>query len=60
MYFDNKSKNLDDGNIYTVALIDKLLNPGETAELKIILEKVWDIWYNNKVIIKIYLFRRSF
>lgn len=29
----------DDGNIYTVALIDKLLNPGETAEVSIILEK---------------------
>ena len=29
----------DDGNIYSVALIDKLLNPGETAELKIVLEK---------------------
>ncbi len=29
----------DDGNIYSVALIEKLLNSGETAELKIILEK---------------------
>lgn len=29
----------DDGNIYSVKLIDKLLNPGETAEINIILEK---------------------
>ena len=29
----------DDGNIYSVALIEKLLNPGETAELTIILTK---------------------
>ena len=29
----------DDGNIYSVALIEKLLNPGETAELTIVLTK---------------------
>ena len=29
----------DDGNIYSVALINKLLNPGESAELTIILTK---------------------
>ena len=29
----------DDGNIYSVKLIDKLLKPGETAEISIILEK---------------------
>ena len=29
----------DDKNLYSVALIEKLLNPGETAELTIILEK---------------------
>ena len=29
----------DDGNIYSVALIDKLLNPGETAELTMFLTK---------------------
>ena len=29
----------DDGNIYSVALIEKLLNPGETAEINLILEK---------------------
>ena len=29
----------DDGNIYSVALIEKLLNPGETAELTILLTK---------------------
>lgn len=29
----------DDGNIYSIALIDKLLNPGETAEINIVLEK---------------------
>lgn len=29
----------DDGNVYSTKLINKLLNPGETAELKLILEK---------------------
>ena len=29
----------EDGNLYSVALIEKLLNPGETVELKIILTK---------------------
>lgn len=29
----------NDGNLYSIALIDRLLNPGETAELTIVLEK---------------------